>query len=113
MKQSSLDLSLSTRRTRKQEFLSQMERVVPWAVLVDLIAPYYPEGKNGRPPFALQTMLRIHFMQQWFTLYREFAQLDVRGRMPDESTILELELTRFRGHIWSLGFRPRLFRTLR
>ena len=102
MKQSSLDLSLSTRRTRKQEFLSQMERVVPWAVLVDLIAPYYPEGKNGRPPFALQTMLRIHFMQQWFTLsdlameealfdvplYREFAQLDVRGRMPDESTIL-------------------------
>lgn len=45
-----------------------MERVVPWAVLVDLIAPYYPEGKNGRPPFALQTMLRIHFMQQWFTL---------------------------------------------
>ena len=79
-----------------------MERVVPWAVLVDLIAPYYPEGKNGRPPFALQTMLRIHFMQQWFTLsdlameealfdvplYREFAQLDVRGRMPDESTIL-------------------------
>ena len=127
MKQSSLDLSLSTRRTRKQEFLSQMERVVPWAVLVDLIAPYYPEGKNGRPPFALQTMLRIHFMQQWFALsdlameealfdvplYREFAQLDVRGRMPDESTILELELTRFRGHIWSLGFRPRLFRTLR
>ena len=127
MKQSSLDLSLSTRRTRKQEFLSQMERVVPWAVLVDLIAPYYPEGKNGRPPFALQTMLRFHFMQQWFTLsdlameealfdvplYREFAQLDVRGRMPDESTILELELTRFRGHIWSLGFRPRLFRTLR
>ena len=110
MKQSSLDLSLSTRRTRKQEFLSQMERVVPWAVLVDLIAPYYPEGKNGRPPFALQTMLRIHFMQQWFTLsdlameealfdvplYREFAQLDVRGRMPDESTILR--------------FRPRLER---
>ena len=64
MKQSSLDLSLSTRRTRKQEFLSQMERVVPWAVLVDLIAPYHPEGQNGRPPFALQTMLRIHFMQQ-------------------------------------------------
>ncbi len=102
MKQSSLGLDLSIKRTRKQELLAQMERVVPWAALVDLIAPYYPEGKNGRPPFALETMLRIHCMQQWFTLsdlameeaffdtpiYREFAGLDAHGRMPDESTIL-------------------------
>ncbi|MFZ1501268.1 MAG: IS5 family transposase [Giesbergeria sp.] len=102
MKQSSLDLNLSTKRTRKQELLAQMELVVPWAALVELIAPYYPEGKNGRPPFALQTMLRIHCMQQWFDLsdlgmeeaffdtpvYREFAQLDAHGRLPDESTIL-------------------------
>ena len=102
MKQSSLDLNLSTKKTRKQQLLDEMERVVPWAALVELIAPYYPEGKNGRPPFALQTMLRIHCMQQWFNLsdlgmeeaffdtpiYREFAQLDAHGRMPDESTIL-------------------------
>ena len=102
MKQTSLDLNLSVKRTRKQEFLAQMERVVPWAALVELIAPYYPEGKNGRPPFALETMLRIHFMQQWFSLsdpameeaffdtplYREFAQLDAHARLPDESTIL-------------------------
>lgn len=45
-----------------------MERVVPWAALVELVAPYAPEGKKGRPPFAVETMLRIHFMQQWFTL---------------------------------------------
>src|SRR3990167_1015880 len=102
MKQGSLDLNLSTKKTRKQELLAQMDLVVPWAALVELIAPYYPEGKNGRPPFALETMLRIHCMQQWFTLsdlameeaffdtpiYREFAQLDAHGRMPDESTIL-------------------------
>ena len=68
MKQSSLDLHLSTKKTRKQELLAQMDRVVPWAALIDLVAPYYPEGKNGRPPFALETMLRIHCMQQWFTL---------------------------------------------
>lgn len=49
MKQSSLDLNLSTKKTRKQELLAQMDRVVPWAALVELIAPYYPEGKNGRP----------------------------------------------------------------
>ena len=59
MKQSSLGLNLSTNKTCKQELLVQMDRVVPWATLVELIAPYYPEGKNGRPPFALETMLRI------------------------------------------------------
>ena len=102
MKQSRLDLNLSVKKTRKREFLSEMDLVVPWAALVELIAPYYPEGRQGRPPFALETMLRVHFMQQWFTLsdpameeaffdvplYREFAQLDAHGRLPDESTIL-------------------------
>ena len=102
MKQASLELNLSARKTRKREFLEHMERVVPWAALVALIAPYYPEGRTGRPPFALETMLRVHFLQQWFglsdpameeaffdvPLYREFAQLDANGRLPDESTIL-------------------------
>ena len=90
------------KKTRKREFLEQMERVVPWSELVALIAPYYPEGRSGRPPFALETMLRTHFLQQWFSLsdpameeaffdvplYREFAQFDAHGRLPDESTIL-------------------------
>ena len=102
MKQATLLLDLKLKKTRKQVFLEQMEQVVPWADLIALIAPYYPEGKNGRPPFPLMTMLRTHFMQQWFTLsdpameeaffdtplYREFAQLEEFVRMPDESTIL-------------------------
>ena len=102
MKQATLPLKLSSKKTRKQVFLDQMEQVVPWAELVELIAPYYPEGKTGRPPFTLQTMLRVHFMQQWFSLsdpameeaffdtplYREFALLEEFGRLPDESTIL-------------------------
>ncbi|NDP65064.1 IS5 family transposase [Polaromonas sp.] len=102
MKQTTLNLNLNIKKTRKREFLEQMEQVVPWAALVDLIAPYYPQGRTGRPPFSLETMLRIHFMQQWFTLsdpameesffdtplYREFAQLDEFTRLPDESTIL-------------------------
>ena len=76
-----------------------MEHVIPWGALVAL---YYPKGRTGRPPFALETMLRIHFLQQWFSLsdpameeaffdvplYREFAQLNAYERMPDESTIL-------------------------
>ena len=40
MKQSSLDLNLSVKNTRKREFLFEMNRVVPWAALVELIAPY-------------------------------------------------------------------------
>ena len=102
MEQASLALNLSVKKTRKREFLDQMEHVVPWAALVELIAPFYPEGRTGRPPFSLATMLRIHFMQQWFSLsdpameeaffdtplYREFAQLEEFGRLPDESTIL-------------------------
>ena len=102
MKQTTFALNLTTKKTRKQIFLEQMEQVVPWAELVKVIAPYYPEGKTGRPPFSLQTMLRVHFMQQWFTLsdpgmeeaffdtplYREFAQLEEFGNLPDESTIL-------------------------
>jgi IS5 family transposase len=103
MKQADLGLSLTTKRTRKREFLDEMNCVVPWTALVDLVSPYAPEGKKGRPPFPLEAMLRIHFMQQWFTLsdlameealhdtplYREFAGLDNwETRLPDESTIL-------------------------
>jgi IS5 family transposase len=102
MQQTSLNLNLSLKKTRKQVFLEEMEQIVPWAALVERIAPYYPEGKNGRPPFSLHTMLRVHFMQQWFTLsdpameeaffdtplYRAFAQLQEFSRVPDESTIL-------------------------
>ena len=63
MKQISLDLSLSVRNNCKHEFLAEMA-AVPWAALVELIAPFYPEGRNGRPPFALETMLRVHLVQQ-------------------------------------------------
>jgi len=102
MNQASLKLTLSLKKTRKQVFLEQMAQVVPWAALVELIAPYYPEGRTGRPPFSLETMLRVRFMHQWFTLsdpameeaffdtpmYREFAQLQEFGRPPDERGIL-------------------------
>jgi transposase, IS5 family len=71
MKQTSLVVSgfeLSSKRTRKREFLDEMNLVVPWAELLWLIEPYAPAGKIGRPPFAVEALLRIHFMQQWFTL---------------------------------------------
>ncbi len=77
--------------------------MVPWDELVALMLRHAPEGKRARPPFPVETMLRIHFMQQWFTLSdpaMEEALHDVRCfgsfaalanwnmRLPDESTIL-------------------------
>jgi IS5 family transposase len=82
-----------------------MEAVVPWKELVDLIEPYYPRtsSKGGRPPYPLETMLRIHLLQQWYDLsdpamedalievatMRRFAGIAlITERIPDETTIL-------------------------
>jgi IS5 family transposase len=102
MKQAALNINQCLKKNRKCEFLEQMDQVVPWAELIELGVPYYPEGLTGRHPFALGATLRTHFMQQRFTLsnpgmdeafldtplYREFAQFDEFARLPDESSIL-------------------------
>jgi hypothetical protein len=45
-----------------------MDQVVPWAELMAVIEPFWPKGERRRPPFPLETMLRIHLMQQWYAL---------------------------------------------
>jgi len=98
-------LPKATKPTRKEIFLSEMEGVVPWSSLEALIEPHYfvKRAKGGRPATPLATMLRIHFLQQWFgysdpameealhdiPLLRRFAGLDAfEDTLPDESTIL-------------------------
>jgi IS5 family transposase len=122
MKQHGLGLGMTGKRTRRREFLDEMERVVPWSELVALVSPYLPEGRRGRPPFAPEAMLRIHFMQQWFNLsdpameealhdvplFREFAGLDGWDeRLPDESTIL-----RFRHVLEQHKLAPQILNTV-
>lgn len=125
MKQPSLDLNLGpTKRTRKRGFLEAMEALIPWALLIALIEPHYPKPstKGGRPAIGLETMLRIHFLQQWFNLsdpameehlhdvplYREFARLDdIRARLPDETTIL-----RFRHLLEKHGLAQQILATI-
>ena len=90
--------------TRRDRFLAEMNQVVPWARLVDLIAPHYPAGKRGRPPVGLERMLRVYFLQQWYgladealedTIYdsqamRNFAGIDlVDSSVPDATTLLK------------------------
>ncbi len=93
------------KRTKRERFLAQMEAVVPWRALIALIEPCYLKtgSKGGRPPYPLETMLRIHLMQQWYDLsdpamedalievptMRRFAGIDlISERIPDETTIL-------------------------
>ncbi|KGE51449.1 hypothetical protein GW15_0214600, partial [Xanthomonas axonopodis pv. vasculorum] len=57
------------KQTRREIFLAEMERIVPWKQLLALIEPHYPvSGRPGRQPYALVTMLRIHLLQQWYAL---------------------------------------------
>jgi IS5 family transposase len=53
-----------------RSFWAETEIVVPWQSLIDLIEPHYPKAskKGGRPPYPLDTMLRIHLLQQWYSL---------------------------------------------
>ena len=57
--------------TRREKFLGEMEQVVPWERLVELIEPHYPTGQRGRPPIGIERMLRIYFLQQWYALADE------------------------------------------
>src|SRR3546814_4302481 len=94
------------KQTRREVFLTEMDAVIPWARLAALIEPVYPKAGNGRRPYPLETMLRIHFMQQWFALsdqameealydsmsMRQFSGLSLtRDRLPDETTNLNFQ----------------------
>jgi len=73
MKQASLSMTGyfdKGKRTRREVFLAEMERVVPWARLLALIEPHYPKGSpgGGRPPLPMERMFRIYCLQQWYNL---------------------------------------------
>jgi len=90
------------RKTRREKFLDRMERLIPWERLVKKLKRHYPKGGTGRPPYPLETMLRIHCMQLFYNLsdpgmedalyeiesMRRFAGLRLSDSLPDETTIL-------------------------
>ena len=89
--------------TRREQFLDEMDRIIPWRELCKVIKPFYPKPKGaGRPPVGLERMLRIHFLQHWFNLsdpaveealydsraMRRFVGIDLgREPAPDETTV--------------------------
>ncbi|MDH0316798.1 IS5 family transposase [Aeromonas caviae] len=96
------EFSSKSRQTRKEIFLSRMEQILPWQNIVEVIEPFYPKAGNGRRPYPLETMLRIHCMQHWYNLsdgamedalyeiasMRLFARLSLDSALPDRTTIM-------------------------
>jgi IS5 family transposase len=90
------------RQTHKEKFLGRMEKLIPWSRLIAVIESHYPKAGNGRRPYPLNTMLRIHCMQHWYNLsdpamedvlceiasMRLFAGLSLDKAIPDHTTIM-------------------------
>ena len=105
MKQTSLTDGFEKfrKKTRKEQFLDDMETIIPWKELCEAIEPFYPKPQGaGRRPIGIERMLRIYFLQHWFNLsdpaaeevlydsraMRQFVGIDLGEEpAPDETTI--------------------------
>ncbi len=97
-----MEYSCRKKKTKREEFLEIMDEIIPWEEWVGIIAPYYPEGKRGRPPMGIEKMLRMYLLQIWFNLsdpgtedaiYDSYAMRKFTGinflteSVPDETTL--------------------------
>lgn len=116
------DIEYNKRRkvTKREIFLKKMDNVIPWAEWVNIIAPYYPEGKRGRKPQDIEKMLRMMLLQTWFNLSDEgiedaiydsyamrcFMRIDFgEEQAPDATT-----LCKFRKLLTQNGIQEKLFK---
>jgi IS5 family transposase len=89
--------------SRREQFLAAMDAMIPWAGWIGLIEPLYYDGKRGRKPKPIETMLRMYLLQVWFSLsdegvedaiydsyaMRKFMGLDFAvEQVPDATTLL-------------------------
>jgi len=101
----SAEYAMKKKRTRREKFLAEMERIVPWARMIAVIKPLYPKsGRVGRQPIGVAKMLRMYCLQQWYGLadealedalydsqaLRDFVGIDLsRESVPDATTLLK------------------------
>jgi IS5 family transposase len=109
---------LAQAKTRKKEFLTCMDNIIPWGEWINIIRPYYYKGERGNKPFALEIMLRIHMVQNLYDLsdmgamtevidsraFSEFCGVDSSNQIPDGDTI-----GRFRALLIKHGLQEELF----
>ena len=105
-------------RTKKKEFLEQMDRIIPWGEWKTLIQPYYYKGERGNKPYELELMLRIFILQNLYNLsdegtvaevidsraFSEFCGVDSSNQVPNGDT-----LGRFRNLQIQYGLQQQLF----
>jgi len=91
------DFDRYAKTTKREIFLEEMDRVIPWGELISLIEPHYPNAENGRPAIALEKMWRIHFLQHWFGLSdpaAEEAIYDSRSMRQSSLRLLRPQISR-------------------
>jgi IS5 family transposase len=108
-----------TKLTRADRFLDEMNRVVPWAELVAVVAPYWGGGETGRKPTDVELLLRLHCLQLWYNLsdpaledavhdrlsFQRFLRLDpLTQKVPDETTVLHFRHTLTKHHLTAAIF---------
>lgn len=110
---------LAQARTRKKDFLEQMNRLIPWGEWIGIIKPHYYKGERGNKPYELETMLRIHLLQELYNLadmavmtevidsraFSQFCGIDSSNQVPDGDTI-----GRFRALLVEHELQKKLFR---
>ena len=118
MSLSALNDELAQVRTKKKEFLEQMERIIPWGEWIALIQPCYYEGERGNKPYKLELMLRLFILQNLYNLsddgtvaevidsraFSEFCAVDSSNQIPSGDT-----LGRFRNLMIQHGLQEQLF----
>lgn len=115
---SALSDELSQVRTKKREFLAEIDRIVPWGKWISIIKPYYYKGERGNKPYDLERMLRIYLVQNLYNLsdmatvaevidsraFSDFCGVESSNQVPDGDT-----LGRFRNILVKNGIQQELF----
>ena len=98
---SALSDELSQVRTKKREFLAEIDRIVPWEKWISIIKPYYYKGERGNKPYDLERMLRIYLVQNLYNLsdmaavaevidsraFSDFCGVESSNQVPDGDTL--------------------------
>ena len=115
---SALTDELAQVRTKKKEFLEQMDRIIPWGEWIALIQPFYYKGERGNKPYELELMLRIYILQNLYDLsdegtvaevidsraFSDFCRVDSSNQVPNGDT-----LGRFRNLLIQHSLQEQLF----
>ena len=97
-----ISLNTGGKKSRKEQFLEEMEDIIPWKELVEIIEEFWNNKKLGRKKTPALLLLKIHFLQKWYHLadlsveeeiwdrrvFQKFLDIDAgKEGVPDATTI--------------------------